>query len=39
MLDENQQERLEKDLTTARDRQSGRNPNARKPKAGASAKP
>ncbi len=39
MLDEDQQEKLEKDLTRARDRQEGRNPNAKKPKAGASPNP
>lgn len=39
ILNDDQQEKLEKDLTTARDRQEARNPNAKKPAAGAKPKP
>lgn len=39
MLDDDQQEKLEKDLNTARDRQESRNPNIKKPAAGAKPKP
>jgi hypothetical protein len=39
VLDDDQQERLEKDLSVARDRQEARNPNAKKPAAGAKPKP
>jgi hypothetical protein len=39
VLDDDQQEKLEKDLSVARDRQEQRNPGAKKPAAGATPKP